>query len=114
MAFFFAVFCGRDTEQRFRTSYAAVRTVDSVDRLWTDHVFAAHVHSQRFWDANGTVIVQVVFQECDEHTWRSNYGVVQGVSEVVFAFAFDADTQSASLTPSSSSINTGSSLSSPK
>ena len=74
-----------------------VKIVDSVDRLWTDNVFAAHVHSQRFWNANGAVVVQVVFQECDEHTWRSNNGVVQGVSEVVSAFAFDADTQSASL-----------------
>ena len=67
--------------------------------LWADDVFAAHVHSQRLWNANRTVVVEVVFQECNHHTRRCNNGVVEGVRQIgLFCFlVLNADSQSACL-----------------
>ena len=39
--------------------------------------FAAHVRTKCFGDVDGTVCIEIVFKESDQHTGRSNNGVVQ-------------------------------------
>ena len=48
-------------------------------------VLAAHVRTQCFGDIDRAVSVEVVFKECDEHTGRSNDGVIEGVREIFLA-----------------------------
>ena len=43
---------------------------------------AAHVRSERFGNLNAAVSLEIVLKESDEHSRRSDYGVVEGVSEV--------------------------------
>lgn len=45
--------------------------------VFLNQFFSAHVHTKNFRNAYGSVCIQVVLQECDQHTRRSNYGVVQ-------------------------------------
>ena len=57
-----------------------------------------HIPLQGFRNADRAVLVEVVFQECDQHAGRSNNGVVQGVGEVLVAvLALDADSQPSCL-----------------
>ena len=57
---------------------------------------AAHVGLQDFRDGDGTVSLQVVLEEGDQHTRRCHAGVVQGVGQVGLAvLALDADVQAA-------------------
>ena len=53
---------------------------------------AAHVGLQDLGDGNAAVGLQVVLQECDQHTRRCHAGVVQGVGQIGLAvLALDAD-----------------------
>ena len=66
-----------------------------------DFALAAHIHPQRFGDADAAVGLQVVLQEGDQHTGRGHTGVVEGVGEVLAAVvALDADLQTASRSDS--------------
>ena len=57
---------------------------------------AAHVGLQHLGDGHGAVGLQVVLQECDQHTRRCHAGVVQGVGQIGLAvLALDADVQTA-------------------
>ena len=61
-------------------------------------LFSAHVHTKNFRNAYGSVCIQVVLQECDQHTRRSNYGVVQGMCQVFLSvLAVDTDFQTSCL-----------------
>ena len=55
-------------------------------------------HTKNFRNAYGSVCIQVVLQECDQHTRRSNYGVVQGMCQVFLSvLAVDTDFQTSCL-----------------
>ena len=57
-----------------------------------------HVPLQGFRNADRAILVEVVFQECDQHAGWSNNGVVQGVGEILVAvLALDADSQPSCL-----------------
>ena len=43
---------------------------------------AAHVGLQDLGDGDAAVGLQMVLEECDEHTRRSHAGVVQGVGQI--------------------------------
>ena len=59
---------------------------------------AAHVGLQHLGDGDAAVGLQMVLEECDEHTRRSHAGVVQGVGQIGLAvLALDADVQAACL-----------------
>ena len=57
---------------------------------------AAHVGLQDLGDGDTAVGLQMVLEECDEHTRRSHAGVVQSVGQIGLAIlALDADAQAA-------------------
>ena len=59
---------------------------------------AAHVGLQDLGDGDAAVGLQMVLEECDEHTRRSHAGVVQSVGQIGLAIlALDADVQAAGL-----------------
>ena len=59
---------------------------------------AAHVGLQDLGDGDAAVGLQMVLEECDEHTRRSHAGVVQSVGQIGLAIlALDADVEAASL-----------------
>ena len=59
---------------------------------------AAHVGLQHLGDGDAAVGLQMVLEECDEHTRRSHAGVVQGMGQIGLAvLALDADVQAACL-----------------
>ena len=63
-----------------------------------DDFRAAHIRSERNGNVDGAVCVEVVFQECDQHSRRSDDGVVERVGEVLAVLAaVDADFQAARL-----------------
>ena len=66
--------------------------------LLGDKLFlAAHVGTKCNGNVDGAVSIEVVFEECDEHTGRRNNGVVEGVGKVLAVLAAYADLQAACL-----------------
>ena len=62
--------------------------------LWKTRLFCVavrtdavgeHIALERFRNADRAVLIQIVFQECDEHTGRCHNGVVQRVCKVLVA-----------------------------
>ena len=62
-----------------------------------DSVLAAHIHSEGLGDADAAVLVEIVLEECDEHSRGSHNGIVEGVGKVVAVFALDADAETSCL-----------------
>ena len=62
-----------------------------------DFFDSAHVWLQCFRNIYASVCIQVVLQECDQHSRRSNYGVVQRMSEIFTVFTVYTDFQSSGL-----------------
>ena len=59
---------------------------------------AAHVGLQDLGDGDTAIGLQMVLEECDEHTRRSHAGVVQSVGQIgLTILALDADVQAAGL-----------------
>lgn len=59
---------------------------------------AAHVGLQDLGDGDTAIGLQMVLEECDEHTRRSHAGVVQSVGQIGLAIlALDTDVQTAGL-----------------
>ena len=69
--------------------------------LWKTRLFCVavrtdavgeHIALERFRNADRAVLIQIVFQECDEHTGRCHNGVVQRVCKYLLpSLPFDAD-----------------------
>ena len=59
---------------------------------------AAHIRTKGNGDINAAVGVEVIFKECDEHSRRSNDGIIERMGKIFFAvLAVDSDCESASL-----------------
>ena len=50
--------------------------------FWNNFLCAAHIGSEGYGDIHGAVGVKVIFEECDEHSWGSYNGVVEGVRKI--------------------------------
>ena len=55
------------------------------------HGFASHVWAQHFRNIYGTVRIEIIFQESDQHTRRSDHCIIQCVRKVFAIFSSHAD-----------------------
>ena len=49
-----------------------------------NNILAAHIHSERLRNPDGTIRIQVVLQERNEHPGRCNHRIVQRMRQVLF------------------------------
>ena len=58
----------------------------------------SHVRLKCLGDTDRTVLVEIIFKECNEHSRRCNYCIIEGMSEILVAIgSLNPDTESACL-----------------
>ena len=60
-------------------------------------ILASHVGTEDLGDLHGTVRLEVVFKESDQHSGRRNNRIVKGVSKIIAILSLYADLQAAGL-----------------
>ena len=62
-----------------------------------DLCFSAHIRSESLGNIDRTVSIHVILEECDEHSGRSNNGVVKSMSKIFAILTVYADAKTSCL-----------------